>query len=102
MKFRMTKPCKDCPFRVGSSTHATLVEGRIEGIVEDLRNNHSFTCHKTLEKPSMEQEHCAGALIFLEREDRPNQIMRIAERIGSYDRHALDMKCSNLIDNEEY
>ena len=98
----MTKPCKDCPFRLGSSTNTTLAEGRIEGIVDDLRNEYTFTCHKTLDKPKMEQEHCAGALIFLEREDRPNQMMRIAERIGIYDRRNLDMNCSNLIRNEDY
>lgn len=36
--------------------------------------------------------HCAGALIFLEKRNRPNQMMRIAERTGSYDRRTLDMK----------
>jgi hypothetical protein len=35
--------------------------------------------------------HCAGAMIVLEHEDRPNQIMRIAERLGFYDRTALVM-----------
>lgn len=29
--------------------------------------------------------HCAGAMIVLEHEERPNQIMRIAERLGFYD-----------------
>jgi hypothetical protein len=102
MRFNMTKPCKDCPFRVGSSTNMTLAEGRIEEIVDDLRRDMSFTCHKTLDMPNMEQEHCAGALIFLEKEDNPNQIMRFAERIGLYDRHKLKMDCESLIRSEDY
>lgn len=98
MKFNLKKPCKDCPFIVGSSTNTTLAEGRLAGIVEDIQNDMSFTCHKTLEKQKPDQEHCAGAMIFLERQDRPNQMMRIAERIGIYDRHALDMEFPNLIE----
>jgi len=97
VRFSMTKPCKDCPFVVGSRTNTTLAEGRLDGIVEDIRNGMSFTCHKTLDKPHGEHEHCAGALIFLEREGRPNQIMRIAERFGYYDHWKLDMDYPNLI-----
>lgn len=91
MKFNLRKPCKDCPFIPGSSTNTTLDEGRLDDIVEDLRNDYSFTCHKTLDLPDREQQHCAGALIFLEKENNPNQMMRWMERIGHYDRHKLDM-----------
>lgn len=100
MKFDMTKPCKDCPFIVGSSTNTTLVEGRLDGIVEDIEKGYTFTCHKTLELPSREQQHCAGALIYLEKQDRPNQLMRIAERFGDYDRRKLDMT-ANIIEQEK-
>lgn len=89
MKFDLKQPCKDCPFIKGSSTNISLAKGRIEGIVADLRADCSFTCHKTLDLPTMEQQHCAGALIFLEREERPNQMMRIAERLNMYDRTKL-------------
>lgn len=89
MKFNLKKPCKDCPFLKGSSTNITLDEERLDGIVSDIRNDMSFTCHKTLELPSREQQHCAGTLVFLERENNPNQMMRIAERIGIYDRTKL-------------
>ncbi|WP_168223156.1 hypothetical protein [Pseudarthrobacter sp. NIBRBAC000502770] len=34
--------------------------------------------------------HCAGASIVLEHEERPNQITRIAERLGFYDHKALN------------
>lgn len=38
-----------------------------------------------------DEQHCAGALILLEKLDRPSQMMRISERIGMYDRRKLDM-----------
>lgn len=93
MKFDLKKPCVDCPFVPGSSTNTTLSEGRIEGIVYDISHNDmSFTCHKTLDLPSPDQQHCAGAMIYLEKQNNPNQVMRIAERFGVYDRTKLKMK----------
>ena len=40
----------------------------------------TFTCHKTTHLRDSEQQHCAGALIMCEANDKPNQLMRIAER----------------------
>lgn len=100
MKFDLKQPCKDCPFVPGSSTNLSLDEGRLTGIVQDIRKDMTFTCHKTLDLPSQTQQHCGGALIFLEKEDNPNQMMRIAERIGLYDRRKLKMDVS-LIENGE-
>ena len=37
------------------------------------------------------EAHCAGALILLEKLNLPSQMMRIAERLGMYDRRKLDM-----------
>lgn len=91
MKFNLKEPCKDYPFVLGSNTNTTLAKGRLEGIIEDIRNDLSFTCHKTLDLPSRSQQHCAGAMIFLEKEERPNQIMRIAERVGLYNHSELNM-----------
>lgn len=101
MKFDLKTPCIDCPFIKGSRTNVSLRKGRIEGIIDDLRKDMSFICHKTIDKPQREQQHCAGALIFLEREDRPNQMMRIAERLGLYVREDLDIEIKGLIPNEE-
>lgn len=105
MNFDLKIPCKDCPFVKGSSTNVSLAEGRIEGIVQDLRAGMSFTCHKTIQaytdKPVVEQ-HCAGAMIFLERENHPNQIMRVAERIGLYDYKKLDIDRPDIIENGKY
>lgn len=97
MKFDLKTPCKDCPFIKGSATNTTLAEGRLDEIVEDISYGAHFICHKTLELPSNDQQHCAGALIYLERDDNPNQMMRIAERLGMYDRRKLDMG-ANIIE----
>lgn len=97
MKFDLKQPCKDCPFIKGSSTNGTLADGRIESIIDDIRKDASFTCHKTLEQPKHEQQHCAGAVIFLEKEGRANQMMRIAERLGFYDHKKMKLDFPNII-----
>jgi len=103
MKFDLKKPCKDCPFIKGSSTNTTLEEGRLRGIVEDIQDNDmSFTCHKTLGYDGKEasEQHCAGAMIYLERigqYGKPNQVMRLAERLGMYKRDELAIDYPNII-----
>jgi hypothetical protein len=59
----------------------------------------TFQCHKTIRKG--EPQHCAGATIFLEANEQPNQMMRIMERLGAYDRHALDMDSPVFTDADE-
>lgn len=97
MNFNMTKPCSNCPFRTDVEPY--LRPSRVEEIVEGITDgDQSFACHKTLKRdPHGEyaqhdaEEHCGGALILLEKIERPNQLMRIAERLGLYDRRKLKM-----------
>lgn len=90
MNFDLKKPCADCPFR--SDKLFQLRPDRVKEIV----NGDSFPCHKTVDysegtpDTSKEQE-CAGLMIMLEHMEQPNQMMRIAERLGVYDRTKLDM-----------
>jgi hypothetical protein len=106
MNFNLTKPCKHCPFR--NDIDGFLTKGRAEEIFNGMTEfQGTFTCHKTTvetEEGEMvdgpNAEHCAGALILLEKLDQPNQMMRIAERIGMYDRRKLDMD-SPVFDNED-
>ncbi len=99
--YTLTTPCKDCPFR--SDIDFYLSPDRVRQIATELHaNGGDFYCHKTLDygrddhggefDPSMEPRArvCAGALSTLENEERPTQTMRIAERLGIYDRTALD------------
>ena len=106
MHFQLITPCKNCPFR--TDIKAYLKPQRVEEICDSLiYKQQSFPCHKTTkdddgntcETPN--SQHCAGALIFLEKQDRPNQMMRIAERLGLYNRHKLDMDAPVFDDEHE-
>lgn len=95
MKYNMKKPCDACPFLKGS------------GFTWKSLNEHAsgeFACHKTCDLNENEDDgsvyeakqngkslHCAGALIFLEKQNKPHQMMRIAERLGMYNHTELDM-----------
>lgn len=98
---RMTTPCKECPFRNDIRPYLTVP--RVIEIAASLEADGSFPCHKTTVDveddedgegrriATADSEHCAGAMIVLEKMERPNQIMRIMERIGGYDRRKLNM-----------
>ena len=102
MKFNLKKPCKQCPFSRGS-IDGWLGEDRAEEIINSISDQDgSFTCHKTDRDKSKEAEHCAGALILLEKVDMPNQLMRISERLGIYDRFKLDFEANVFDDLDEF
>lgn len=90
MKYTMTTPCKDCPFTMSKKQFS---DRRLKEFASG-----SFPCHKTAElneesgyEATNKSVHCAGALIYLEKRNAPNQMMRIAERLGMYDMRKLDM-----------
>ncbi|WP_413432632.1 hypothetical protein [Crateriforma spongiae] len=87
--FDRKKPCQTCPFRVGGKALRHLGFELAEEIAESLMSDQTFTCHDDINKPDSKKQHCVGAMLILEKQDRPNQMMRIMERIGAYDRHAL-------------
>lgn len=93
MKYNLTRPCNLCPFRNDHGrlyVHPSTLEGMASG---------EFCCHKTgvsndetgTIEPTRDSQHCAGALIFLEKIEQPHQMMRICERLGMYDASKLDM-----------
>ena len=112
MKYSLTKPCKQCPFRTDIDGY--LTPARAHEITASLLNGRcEFPRHKTIEVDDDGDEegcgeivnddkavHCAGALIFLEMQDAPHQMMRICERLGSYDRSKLDMKSTIFSSSE--
>ena len=92
MKYDLTTPCGTCPFR--KSTNFDFCKERIEEI---LFSNGGFSCHKSTTEKGRSNRHkeaqaCAGRMILLEKANRPDQMMRICERLGMYDRTKLDMK----------
>jgi hypothetical protein len=90
--YGLTTPCPLCPFR--SDIPAFLTEERVREIEASLVRA-EFHCHETTgvmgRKPKHGEMHCAGALILLEKLEQPSQMMRIAERLGMYDRRKLRM-----------
>lgn len=96
MKFDLKRPCSGCPFlKLGGVKH--LGERRSREIAEMLASHSggSFPCHKTtvfdeegghvLSNPG--EQHCAGALLFMEKvNEEATQTIRIAERLGLYDK----------------
>lgn len=95
MKYTMTTPCDNCPFRRDTPLGKSTTARRLAEFASA-----AFHCHKTGTKdeegsnfiPTEDSQHCAGALIYLEKRNRPSQMMRIAERLGMYDRSKLNMK----------
>lgn len=96
----MTEPCKECPFLIGSGfTYASLV----------AHSSGEFACHKACEVSEEgvyeakgdKTPHCAGALIFLEKQNRPHQMMRICERLGFYDHRKLNMDAPVVSDKSQ-
>jgi len=105
MNFDLIRPCANCPFR--NDKPGYLRRERVEELEEGMERG-TFACHKTVDYDRWDEEsgedgepadythdgteqHCAGALILMEKEGRPSQLMRIGERIGFYNPEKLDM-----------
>ena len=109
MDYTLTTPCGNCPFRT-DCLEGWLGEARAEEIIQSIVDQQAtFSCHKlndfddegeTVEGPKA--QHCAGAMILLEKIERPNQMMRIAERLGMYDRTKLKMDAPVFDDESEF
>ena len=97
MNFDMKRPCDNCPFRYDK--HFPLTGERAEELAEGITSgDQAFSCHKTVDysddddgADTKDTPHCAGAMIMLEHMEQPNQMMRIGERVGFYERTKLDM-----------
>lgn len=102
MDFSMKVPCGDCPFRKAGGVR--LSRSRIREIAGMMLRSDggTFPCHKTVDYGREDRNlgdgrrlsapgeiHCAGALIFAEKQGTATQLMRIAERLGMYDSAAL-------------
>lgn len=92
MKYTMTSPCDACPFLDTPQMRRGFSMQRLRQFASG-----QFPCHKTADSTdegftaNENSVHCAGALIFLEKREAPNQMMRISERLGFYDMTKLNM-----------
>lgn len=103
--YDMTIPCDNCPFRKEGGI--PLHESRVHEIVNA---DGEFPCHKTVDYDdegdgvaTAKSKVCAGFLIFLEKQDRPNQMMRISERLRIYDpaKFRDQPVCDEIFDDED-
>jgi hypothetical protein len=99
MRFDMKTPCTNCPFR--SDVPAYLRKSRVREI-ENALVRRTFACHKTTVDHEdedgncdrivvQESQHCAGALILLEKTECQSDSMQFAERLGIYTPDGLDL-----------
>lgn len=104
MRFDLTRPCGDCPFR--SDKPFFLSRDRMCEILGGGAHRWpaaSFPCHKTIIYGDDEEDtgnsktvipptaqHCAGVMAILHRENRPNDAMQLAERVGPWNPSKLD------------
>lgn len=110
MKFDMVRPCTNCPFRT-DCLEGWLGGNRAEEIADGITvGDQTFACHETTQHddedgahiPTREEQHCAGAMILLEKLEQPNQLMRISERLHGYDMRKLDMTAPVFDDVDEF
>ncbi len=96
--FARVKPCKKCPFRTDVEPY--LRQDRVTEIVTNIQQGGAFYCHETTVVSGDEEDEmaagpdssvCAGSIIVMEKMDQPNQHLRIAERMGSYDRSRMHL-----------
>lgn len=108
MRFKLRQPCDNCPFR--KDVHPYLDRDRAAEIGRELVElERTFTCHKTIDYSKIEEcsdedgnivsdewkdirknNHCVGAIQFIENCGRPHQMLQVAERLGLYDPKWID------------
>lgn len=102
-EFKLSRPCSKCPFR--TDVPGYLRRGRAAEIAGALDRS-TFSCHETVHAlgapKSKPEQHCAGALIMMEREGVRGQMVRIAGRLGLYDPSKLDTGAPVHASREEF
>lgn len=97
-RYGLVRPCPKCPFRTDVPPY--LRPDRAQEIARSVQSGGEFFCHETTvpdpddDAEMIENEGsmvCAGSLILMEKARTPNQMMRIAQRIGMYDPERLDL-----------
>lgn len=93
----LKRPCKHCPFRTDVPRY--LDPERYKDIAASLVDRgESFSCHETIGFDhrgkgvvTPQSRVCAGAMIWLQHQQRPNQIMQVMERLGAWSPSYLDL-----------
>lgn len=84
-KWRMAKPCADCPFNSsgpGLHLRKSLHPGRWREILKALRSDKHFMCHKTTRQTGDGSNRlCAGSIAWQAARDLSSNYQRICERL---------------------
>lgn len=91
MKYTMTAPCNECPFRRDRAgfLRRERASDIVAGLLAEGENCKPFQCHKTINTDT--PQHCAGALILMEKNRMSNLAMSLAQRYGGLDLAKLDV-----------
>lgn len=102
MHFDLRSPCSDCPFRTDAPMHEGIISDLVHKLDSFAEDNLTHSCHQTDPRADCAAEkrlpagspiqHCAGALIFAYKQDRPQWPMIIAEAKKLFDPKRLNMK----------
>lgn len=95
--FKLKRPCATCPFRIGQGSKFELSRARLT----EIFSGQAFQCHMTIDYSGEKgvafdtnkedgteassgdhPQQCAGLMAVLIRSKVPNQIMRVAHRLG--------------------
>lgn len=85
MKFKLNKPCSECPY-TPTGLKGLLPERCKE--LWDYTKNKTFACHKTTEENTGKyntEQQCVGALLVERQQGYNNNMFILAERLGIYD-----------------
>jgi len=88
VEYEMTRPCPTCPFRSDGKAATAITPAQ----VDQLELHLTMSEHACLNEATDGDQHCAGALILLEKLEQPHQMMLISERLGLYDPNDLDLE----------
>lgn len=86
MTWRQPEPCDNCPFNTsgsGRQLRKSLAPGRWEEIIDSLRNDAPFYCHKTTDETGDGTNLvCAGAFTWQQRHGVSSNLQRVMERLA--------------------
>lgn len=92
MLYTLKSPCQCCPFR----TDIKFPLNRAKDIADGLLNDRPFACHNTTTTKGRsvkhkDAQHCAGALIVLEKMNKPHQAMLLGMILNKYNNRDLKL-----------
>lgn len=85
MRFDLKRPCAQCPYTRGD-TAVRLPESRTASLISYALEEpgSTFPCHKTVRNEDVEEQFCAGLLLFAEKQQVETHMLRMAKVMRLY------------------